>query len=305
MQKRKVKLIVNPNADLGRAWHKASNLRPIVQEFGGADWAGTVYPTHATELAKQAALDGYDLIISAGGDGTTHEVINGLMQVAKEQRPQLGIVPLGSGNDFAFAVGMNPEPEYAIRQIFTGNPKWVDVGKVEDNRGRVEYWDNALGIGFDAIVTIRSRRFTAFSGFLIYLLAVMQTIILNSKAPHFKIQTEHHSWSDQLLLFILCNGNREGGGFHVYPPARVDDGVLNYVGIPQVSRPMMLRLLPEVMQGTHLQFSLTRKGEFTEMEIQADQNLVIHTDGEIFSGFGMDIHHLKVDIIPSAIQVVS
>jgi diacylglycerol kinase (ATP) len=305
MQKRKVKLIVNPNADLGRAWHKASNLRPIVQEFGGADWAGTVYPTHATELAKQAALDGYDLIISAGGDGTTHEVINGLMQVPKEQRPQIGIVPLGSGNDFAFAVGMNPEPEYAIRQIFTGNPKWVDVGKVEDNRGRVEYWDNALGIGFDAIVTIRSRRFTAFSGFLIYLLAVMQTIILNGRAPHFEIKTEHNSWSDQLLLFILCNGNREGGGFHVYPPARVNDGVFNYVGIPQVSRPMMFRLLPEVMRGTHLQFSLTRKGEFTQMEIQADQNLVIHTDGEIFSGFGMDVHSLKVNLIPSAIQVVS
>lgn len=305
MQKRKVKLIVNPNADLGRAWHKASNLRPIVQEFGGADWAGTVYPTHATELAKQAALDGYDLIISAGGDGTTHEVINGLMQVPKEQRPQIGIVPLGSGNDFAFAVGMNPEPEYAIRQIFTGNPKWVDVGKVEDNRGRVEYWDNALGIGFDAIVTIRSRRFTAFSGFLIYLLAVMQTIILNGRAPHFEIKTEHNSWSDKLLLFILCNGNREGGGFHVYPPARVNDGVFNYVGIPQVSRPMMLRLLPEVMRGTHLQFSLTRKGEFTQMEIQADQNLVIHTDGEIFSGFGMDVHSLKVNLIPSAIQVVS
>jgi diacylglycerol kinase (ATP) len=305
MHKRKVKLIVNPIADLGRAWHKASNLRPIVQEFGGADWAGTVYPTHATELAKQAALDGYDLIISAGGDGTTHEVINGLMQVPKEQRPQLGIVPLGSGNDFAFAVGMNPEPEYAIRQIFTGNPKWVDVGKVEDNRGRVEYWDNALGIGFDAIVTIRSRRFTAFSGFLIYLLAVMQTIILNSKAPHFEIKTEHKSWSDQLLLFILCNGNREGGGFHVYPPARVNDGVFNYVGIPQVSRPMMLRLLPEVMRGTHLQLSLTRKGEFTEMEIHADQNLVIHTDGEIYSGFGMDVRSLKVNLIPSAIQVVS
>lgn len=304
MQKRKVKLIVNPNADLGRAWHKASNLRPIVQEFGGADWAGTVYPTHATELAKQAAMEGYELIISAGGDGTTHEVVNGLMQVPLEQRPKLGIVPLGSGNDFAFAVGMNAEPEYAIRQIFTGNPKWIDVGKVEDNRGRVEYWDNALGIGFDAIVTIRSRRFTAFSGFLIYLLAVMQTIILNSKAPHFQIKTDQKAWSDQLLLFILCNGNREGGGFHVYPPAQVNDGALNYVGIPQVSRLMMLRLLPEVMRGTHLNLSITRKGEFTEMEIHADQNLVIHTDGEIFSGFGMDVRSLKVNLIPSAIQVV-
>lgn len=305
MPKRKVKLIVNPNADLGRAWHKVSNLRPIVEEFGGADWAGTVYPTHATELAKQAALDGYDLIISAGGDGTTHEVVNGLMQVPAEQRPPLGIVPLGSGNDFAFAVGMKAEPEFAIRQIFTGTPKWVDIGQVEDNCGRTEYWDNALGIGFDAIVTIRSRKFTAFSGFLIYLLAVMQTIILNNIAPHFEIKTEKQSWSEQLLLFILCNGNREGGGFHIYPPAKVNDGIFNYVGIPQVSRPMMLRLLPEFMRGTHLKFDLIRRGDFTEMELQADQNLVIHTDGEIFSGFGMDINSLKVRIIPSAIQVIS
>ena len=178
------------------------------------------------------------------------------------------------------------------------------MGKVEDNRGRVEYWDNALGIGFDALVTIRSRRVTAFSGFLIYLLAVMQTILLNSKAPHFQIKTEHQSWSDQLLLFILCNGNREGGGFHIYPPAEVNDGLLNYVGIPQVSRPMMLRLLPEVMCGTHLKLNLTRSGAFTEMDIQADQNLVIHTDGEIFSGFGMDVRSLKISLIPSAIQVV-
>ncbi|MCS6907416.1 MAG: acylglycerol kinase family protein, partial [Anaerolineales bacterium] len=180
MHERKVKLIVNPNADLGRAEHKASSLKSITQEFGGVDWVKTAYPTHATELAQQAATDGYELVIAAGGDGTTHEVVNGLMQVAPERRPKLGVIPLGSGNDFAFAVGMHPEPEYALRQIFTGSPKLVDVGRVVDNNGRVEYWNNALGIGFDAIVTIRSRRFTAFRGFLIYLLAVLQTILFNS-----------------------------------------------------------------------------------------------------------------------------
>ena len=106
----KTKLIVNPNADLGRAWKTASDLRPIIEEFGGADWSGTVYPTHATELARQAGEAGYDLVVSVGGDGTAHEIVNGLMQVPAEKRPRLGVVPLGSGNDFAHAVGMPRQP---------------------------------------------------------------------------------------------------------------------------------------------------------------------------------------------------
>ncbi len=81
MQPAKVKMILNPNADLGRAWRAAADLRPIVDRYGGADWAGTVYPGHASEIARQAALEGYQLVVAMGGDGTAHEVINGLMQV--------------------------------------------------------------------------------------------------------------------------------------------------------------------------------------------------------------------------------
>ena len=305
MPKHSVKLIVNPNADLGRAWHQIADLRPIVEEFGGADWSGTVYPTHATELALKAAHDGYDLVISAGGDGTVHEVINGLMQVPVNQRPRLGVVPIGSGNDFSYAIGMNPKPELALRQIFTGQPKWIDVGLVEDNRGRKEYWDNALGIGFDAIVTIHSRKFTIVRGFLIYLFAVLQTIIFNHDAPHFDIKTDREDFSMEMLMLVLCNGGREGGGFKVHPNAKPDDGIFHYIGVKHVSRPMMLRLIPEVMNGTHLRFPQVRNGQFTQMSIRADRPLIIHMDGEIFSGFGVDVHEMKITLFPNAIQVVA
>ena len=131
MSKNSLKLIVNPNADLGRAWRWASDLRPVVDEFGGADWSGTVYPTHATELTLQAVGAGYDAIIAAGGDGTVHEVINGLMQVPVESRPRLGIVPLGSGNDFSSAIGIDPRPTYALRQFFTGHLSKLPVCAVK------------------------------------------------------------------------------------------------------------------------------------------------------------------------------
>lgn len=305
MPKHNVKLILNPNADLGRAWRQGADLRPIVEQYGGADWSGTVYPSHAIELARQAAEEGYQLVISVGGDGTVHEVINGLMQVPAERRPRLGIVPMGSGNDFAHAAGIDPRPVQALQNIFTGVPRPIDVGRLEDGSGRAEYWNNALGIGFDATTTIHSRRFTYFRGFMVYFLAVLQTIMLNHDAPAMQITTDQESWSDELLMLVVCNGSREGGGFQVAPQARPDDGVLDYACIGKVSRPMMLRLLPEVMRGTHGRFRQVRMGKLCRMELQADSPLTIHLDGEIYAGFGMDVRRLDVEIIPGAIELVA
>jgi diacylglycerol kinase (ATP) len=305
MGKHRVKLIVNPNADLGRAWQAAADLRPIVDQFGGADWSGTVYPTHATELAYQAACDGYELVIAAGGDGTVHEVVNGLMAAPSESRPALGIIPLGSGNDFAYAVGMDKHPEKALRQVFTGQPHRIDAGRLTDDQGRIEYWNNTVGIGFDTTVTIRSRRFRMAKGFFIYLLAVMQTIILDHESPQMQIQTDHETWDEKTLMLVICNGGREGGGFKVAPQAKIDDGVLVYVGIQQVSRLMMFRLLPEVMNGSHARFKQVRMGDCQTLSLKSDRPLYIHTDGEIFSGFGMNVRQISLEILPGALSVIT
>jgi YegS/Rv2252/BmrU family lipid kinase len=275
-----------------------------VEEFGGVDWAGTVYPTHAVELARQAAEQGYDLVIAAGGDGTAHEVVNGLMQVPRERRPRLGVIPLGSGNDFAHAIGMNSSPPYALRQIFNGEPKPVDIGRYHDGLARNEYFVNTIGIGFDTVVTIRSRRITMFSGFMIYLVAVLQTILFNHDAPRMQVETDQQTWDEEMLLLVLCNGGREGGGFMVQPQARPDDGVLHYAGVRRVSRPMMLRLVPEVMKGTHGHFKQVRMGQFSRLKLKADRPLYIHTDGEIFAGWGTDVRNLAVEIMPAEIEVM-
>jgi diacylglycerol kinase (ATP) len=303
--KHKTKLIVNPNADLGRAWRWAADLRPIVDQFGGADWSGTVYPTHATELARQAGEEGYELVIAAGGDGTVHEIVNGLMQLPPEKRPRLGIVPLGSGNDTSSAVGVSPISALALRQVFEGTRRRMDVGLLRDGRGRSEYWSNTIGIGFDASVVIRSRRVPLVRGFLIYLVAVLQTILLNHDAPRMTIITDQAAWEKEMLLLVLCNGGREGGGFQICPPASPFDGLLHYTSVERVSRLMMLRLVPEFMNGTHLRFQQVSIGQFTTLELRADRPLTIHTDGEIFAGFGVDVRQISVEIIPGAIEVIT
>ena len=301
---RKVKLILNPMADLGRAWTVAANLRPLLAEFGGADWSGTVYPTHAIELARQAGEDGYDLVIAIGGDGTVHEVVNGLMQVPQKKRPALGVIPVGSGNDFAYACGIPKDPAEALRLAMTGASGPVDLALVRDEHGRSEYMDNTIGIGFDTIVTIRSRKIPFFRGFMIYLIAVIQTILLNFVAPRMDIQTESEQWTENNLMTVLCNGPREGGGFLVAPEAKNDDGLLHFASIRRTNRAMMFRLIPEVMNGKHGRFKQVRMGTFKKLTLAADEPLYIHIDGEIYSGFGSNVRRLEIELLPGALQVV-
>jgi len=301
---KKVKLIFNPIANLGRAWSTASSLRPVVQEFGGADWSGTVYPTHATELAYKAGLDGYDLVIALGGDGTIHEVINGLMKLPKEQRPVLGVVPLGSGNDFAHTLGISSQSEVALRQVLGGTAQPVDVGVVEDNLGRREFWINTVGLGFDAVVTIRSRRIPIVHGFTVYFLAVLQTILLNYIPFHIKVKMDDQNWEETDLMFVACNGKREGGGFQVAPEADPFDGKLDLIAVTKIPRLKMLYTLPYFLNGSQNRLSYIRSGKFKKLELTSDHPLIIHTDGEVFAGFRSKSTQLSIEIIPGGLNII-
>ncbi len=302
----KVKLILNPMADLGRAWKTANDLRPIAQEFKGElSWSGTVYPTHATELAKQAAEEGYDIVVAMGGDGTVHEVMNGLMQVPADKRPIMGVVPIGSGNDFAYSMGITTKSAQALANALKAEHiQTVDVGLITDENGRTEYFDNTLGIGFDAVVTIRSHKLPIVKGFLMYLTAVIQTIILNHKAAKMQIETESKKWDENVIMLTLCNGPREGGGFMLSPQSNNSDGTMEFLTVTKVSRATMFRLVPEFLKGTHMRFKQVRMGEFKTFKISSDLPLYIHADGEIYTSFGSNLRRANFEIVPGALRVV-
>ena len=307
MPPRKVKLILNPMADMGQARKVANALRPIAQEFGGElSWSGTVYPTHAIELAKQAAEEGCDLVVAMGGDGTVHEVMSGLMQVPENKRPVMGMVPIGSGNDFAYAVGITQKAGHALAHALKmENVRPVDIGKMTDEHGRVEYVDNTLGIGFDAIVTIRSHKLPIVKGFLMYLTAVIQTIILNHSPSKMQIKTDSETFEENLLMVALCNGPREGGGFMLAPEAKNNDNTMEYLMVRKVSRPMMFRLLPEFINGTHMRFDKQiRMGKFKKFSLTSELPLYIHADGEVFTSFDSNLKKIDFEILPQALKVV-
>ena len=301
---RKVKIILNPMADMGNAWRVARDLRSITEQHGGVDWSGTVYPGHAIELAQQAGEQGYDMVIAMGGDGTVHEVINGLMKIPEEKRPVLGVVPVGSGNDFAHGINASTKSTEALNFALDGEASTVDLGLMTDEHGRKEYFDNTLGIGFGAMVTIRSHQLPVVRGFLMYLTAVIQTIVLNHNAITMDIETDDQKWQQKVIYLVICNGPREGGGFLIAPDAKIDDGLFHYAMITDVSRAMMFRIVPEVMKGTHGRFKQVRMGACKKFSLSANRPLYIHADGEIFTGPGTDIRKVSFEVLPNALKVV-
>jgi YegS/Rv2252/BmrU family lipid kinase len=297
-------LIFNPNSDRGRSGQKAADLRAMVDKLGGADWRGTEYPDHAAEIAAQATR--YDTVVALGGDGTVHEVVNGLMQISPEQRPKLGVVPIGSGNDFAYAAGVPLDnAQEAVRRAFIGAPRAVDVGLIKDGTGRSEYFDNTVGLGFDGAINIRSRAINYLYGFPMYLTAVIQSIILNFEAPRLKVQYDGGTLDQNIMMMTVGNGPREGGGFMTTPMSKLDDGIFDFLYIHQLSRLRLLQLLPKVMNATHVGEPDVTIQQTTQLVIDSDRALPIHIDGELFAPYEADVRHVEITMHPKAIQVVA
>ena len=297
----KTMIVLNPTTNHGRSVKIAADLRPLASQYK-ADWCSTEYPGHAIELTRLAGEQCYDLVIAAGGDGTVHEVINGLMQIPQEKRPVLGIIPLGSGNDFAHILDLPVEAAKAFIACFNGQTHPLDLASVKSDNNRLEYFNNTIGIGFDAAVNVRTRKIKVIHGFLMYLVATLQTIFFNFNPMDLEVETDEGNWKESVIMLTIGNGPREGGGFNVTPDAKTDDGILNYASIRKISRLMMLRLLPEVMNGTHTRFKQVRMGTCRTMTITSKQPLYAHCDGEIYTSYGMDVRKFFINIIPDAIQ---
>jgi YegS/Rv2252/BmrU family lipid kinase len=268
-------------------------------------WRETRHPHHATELAQAAGDGGHDLIIALGGDGLVHEIVNGLMTLPDSVRPALGVVPIGSGNDFAHAIGISGRPEDILARLLQSeNFRRVDIGRMTDESGRAVFFDNTLGMGFDTTVTIRSHRLPVIKGFLMYLTAVIQTILLNHECPSLVLETDNGRWEGAAHMLAFCNGPREGGGFLLSPDSRNDDGTMEYIAVTRLSRLLMFRLISEFMQGTHRRFPQIHMGTFKRLTLTSDRPLQIHADGEVIADFSSATRRIEVTILPQALQVV-
>jgi YegS/Rv2252/BmrU family lipid kinase len=255
-------------------------------------------------LAAAAVTAGYDRIVAAGGDGTVNEVVNGLLG---SQRPgcPFGVIPIGSGNDFAFAADLPlGSLEAAIQRLFAGKPTPIDLAEINDNRGRRQYVTNAVGIGFDAAVAIEAEKVVRLQGFAGYLLATMRTLGARFRRPGFALRFDDTHVRQRGLMLTVGIGPRTGGGFHITPNARHDDGWLDSCLVAPVGRLTILALLPRVMRGTHISSGHIALYRSRVVDLKADEPLSIHTDGEIYAYPANGVTQLSVTSLPGALRLL-
>jgi YegS/Rv2252/BmrU family lipid kinase len=300
------KIIVNPTSGRGTAEQAVPDLDRFLREHNmDFDLVLTERPEHAAELAKQAALDGFDVVVVAGGDGTANEVINGLMLAKKAgaEGVAMGVIAIGRGNDFAFGVNVPSGLEEGCRVLVEDFRCSMDVGLVTGGlypEGR--YFGNGVGIGFDAVVGFVALEMTRLQGFLSYIVAAIKTIFLYYQAPLVRIEYDGKTEEKYALMVSIMNGRRMGGGFMMAPESAIDDGLLDLCIAEQVSKARIFALIPRFMAGTQASQPSIQTGRTRSIVVTAlEGSLPAHADGETLCTEG---EKLSVEILPRQIEII-
>lgn len=273
-------LFLNPAAGRGRSGKRALRIRELLSDRG---FPLEVHLSERTgDLEEQVRLcveNGAQRVVVAGGDGSVHEATNGIMRANGDA--VLGVIPTGTGNDFAKAAGITLDWEHATKlladRIAAGEQsRRVDVGKMNDR-----YFANGAGVGFDARVTRIARSYRAPIGDLVYLLAIFRGMAEGIATPNMRITTDRDVRTGPITLANVASGPWIGGMFNIVPTARNDDGKFDLLIVAPVSRPRILALLPKLMSGKHMGEKEITHEPVTHILIEADEPVDSHLDGEM------------------------
>jgi len=301
----KYMIIANPNAGHGKG---ARAIPEIEQELTRLDLDFDLVRTervgHGIQLASQAALEGYDVIVAAGGDGTVNEVLNGLMEArqASENRPGLGVLCTGRGNDFAPCINIPDDLPAALQVLKEDHRRRIDIGRVSGGifpQGR--YFANNVGVGFDAIGTIEVAKLPEW-GMFSFLIAILKTIFLYYKGPTVRLDYDDQTLTTSTMMLLTMNGKRMGTGFKMAPDSKPDDGLFDLVIVRQVSRARIFSLIPHFMKGTQATQPEIQTLRAARVAITAlEGSLPAQSDGEIICVEGK---RLDIEMLPHQIDVV-
>lgn len=302
------RIIVNPVAGNGAGEAATPVIEAQLRDLGlNFNLVRTERPWHAAELAQEAAAAGVDVVVAVGGDGTTNEVLNGLMAVRTANTgrvPALGVLSVGRGNDFAFGMGIPTGLDAGCRTLALAHRRTIDVGHVVGGdypEGR--YFGNGVGIGFDAVVGFVAARQKRLSGFFSYIVATLKTTFLYYKAPLVSIEYDGDSRQLRALMVSVMNGRRMGGGFLMAPQGDPRDGQLDLCLVRQVPRLRIFSLVPHFMKGTQATQEPVATGRTRRVVVTALEGaLPAHADGETLCTAGQ---RLEMTLLSRQIDVLT
>ena len=250
------------------------------------------------QRVRQHVDRGVDRIVVAGGDGSIHEAVNGIMTAKGTAR--LGVIPTGTGNDFAKACDIPLDWEHATRLLgdrIAAGASWrcIDIGRMNDR-----YFANGVGIGFDAKVTRVARAYRWPIGDFVYLFALFRCLVDGVITPDMTITSDELTTSGPKTLVNVSNGAWVGGMFHIAPMADNSDGKLELLMADPVSRLRTLALLPKIIAGKHLPEKEVSHVAVTRVTIESAGPVPSHLDGEI----GPPVTRFEIELLPAALDLL-
>lgn len=290
-------VIYNPVAGRGKAEKLLKEMRAAGR--GEVELRPTARPGHACELARDAADEGFAKVVAAGGDGTAHEVANGVLRSGRDV--VFSVWPIGSANDYAYTLGLTEWWKRANEQLPTETLD-VDVGRITGG-GREAYYVNSLGVGFNGMVTVEARKIHRLRGLPLYALAFLKAMARHFTTPRMAIGFDETEYAGPTLALTINLAQREGG-FPITPAARLTDGLLDYMHATNLRRWHLVRYLPAMALGTlpH-NHPRIRLGVARKVTVRADVPLCVHADGEFFSRPGDGITSVMVEVVPHRLRV--
>lgn len=302
------RVILNPTSGSGRGQRMAERIIVGLERRGiDADIVATTAPREASRLGLEAARSRVDLVIAAGGDGTVHEVANGLLTALSQgvDGPALGVLPVGTGNDFAKLIGPLKDLDRSMDILVEGERRRFDACTASWNGAR-HWFVNAAGTGLDVDVVRRllRKRGRATPAVLKYLSAVLRSLVAYEAIP-LRIHLDDRTIEQDVMIVVAGNGRCVGGGFWVCPSAEPDDGRFDICIVDRVGYLGALGPLTRVLRGTHERHPKVAMYRSREVRIEATgaEPLFFQLDGELHEP--PDARSLTLRIEPGALPVMA
>jgi diacylglycerol kinase (ATP) len=250
----------------------------------------------ARRIAAEALESGVELIVAAGGDGTLNEVLNGL--AADFSRARLGLLPLGTGNDFARSINVPADFEGALAVLLEGRAQALDVGRASFGE-QSRYFINMSAGGFSSMVSEKADEAKDRWGPLAYMRAALGTLPeLQGFKALFTVNGVERLEIETYNV-IVSNGRFVAAGIPVAPHSKLDDGLLDVMIVPAVTGGQITLLVPQVLLGLHLDSDLIHFRKVTRLEIVSDPPMVFNLDGEVIGACPASF-----EILPRALEVI-
>lgn len=299
----RMRVIVNPAAGAGKTAKKWPEIMSLLKSLGlDFEYDITEAPGHAIELTKSAVGKGYEMVVSVGGDGTIHEIVNGLHEAGGNADVVVGIVNTGTGADYIRTIGVPRRYKEACRCLLSSGRRTVDLGVVEytkDGQRKKRLFVNFAGIGFDAeVVKATTEKFKALGDMPSYLMGLFSTLMsYENRDVSIVVDGEHGQ--RRVCTILMNNGRYGGGGMLPAPNADPGDGFFDVVIIDDITKPDLIVSIPRIYRGTHLTHPKVTLMRAREVEIRPALTSAVQADGELLGEAPASF-----SVLPAALNIV-